>query len=224
MNLYRHVKSGRVYALLSQTVDEADAETGRVTYQGVDEDRIWDRVASEFFDGRFQKLRPSDLSLPGAWHGMGDCPYGDTLVDLRAGNMIITSTRWTLCDRDGTVGGVMAWSMTPKDFHPTHWRLAYDPLAAEIFVPTPEQIAWAMNVIGPVKVFTLEDQKDPPDGDLTLEAAVSVETLAALVRTVISAAQSPGPLSSIAAASPAFQAACASKQQLFGRGGTEEPR
>lgn len=64
MQLYRHIKTGRVYAvLIENAVLEAD-QSSCVVYQGVDEERTWVRPHAEFFDGRFEKLRPSSLALP----------------------------------------------------------------------------------------------------------------------------------------------------------------
>jgi hypothetical protein len=52
---YRHVKSGGEYELICRAIDEANPELSRVIYRsatGV----LWDRVASEFDDGRFVRI------------------------------------------------------------------------------------------------------------------------------------------------------------------------
>ncbi len=59
MNLYRHVKSGRVYAVIVENAVIETDMTPCVVYQGIDEDRTWVRPHAEFHDGRFKKLRPS---------------------------------------------------------------------------------------------------------------------------------------------------------------------
>lgn len=61
MNLYRHVRTGRVYAvLISNATLEAD-ETSCVVYQAIDQDRVWIRPSAEFHDGRFEKVTLSDI-------------------------------------------------------------------------------------------------------------------------------------------------------------------
>ncbi|HEY3696512.1 DUF1653 domain-containing protein [Phenylobacterium sp.] len=64
MNLYRHLKTGRIYAVLHAHAELESDRSVVVIYQGVDEETIWVRPASEFHDGRFAKLRPSDLAFP----------------------------------------------------------------------------------------------------------------------------------------------------------------
>lgn len=52
---YRHVKSGGIYELVCRALDEANPAVSRVIYRsatGV----LWDRLASEFDDGRFVRL------------------------------------------------------------------------------------------------------------------------------------------------------------------------
>jgi len=60
MQLYRHVKTDRVYVILhSAAILESDG-SGLVVYQGIDESTVWVRSSPEFHDGRFVKLKPSD--------------------------------------------------------------------------------------------------------------------------------------------------------------------
>jgi hypothetical protein len=61
MNLYRHKKTGGVYAVLIENAVIESDQTPCVVYQGVDQSVTWVRPAAEFHDGRFEKLRPSDV-------------------------------------------------------------------------------------------------------------------------------------------------------------------
>lgn len=61
MRLYRHVKTGRVYAVLIENAVSEGTQIPCVVYQGVDEDTVWIRAQSEFFDGRFVKIMPRQI-------------------------------------------------------------------------------------------------------------------------------------------------------------------
>lgn len=53
--LFRHKKTGGVYRLEMLTTNEADLTT-RAVYSDARTGTIWDRPASEFFDGRYERV------------------------------------------------------------------------------------------------------------------------------------------------------------------------
>ena len=62
MDTYKHRKTGALYTLLAYPAQmEADGLSGPeyVVYQSQENELVWVRPASEFFDGRFE-LGPSD--------------------------------------------------------------------------------------------------------------------------------------------------------------------
>lgn len=54
---YVHVKTGGLYEVLDEGTDEKTEETV-VIYKSLDNDIVWVRSASEFYDGRFRQINP----------------------------------------------------------------------------------------------------------------------------------------------------------------------
>lgn len=53
--LFRHTKTGGLYLLQMLTTNEADLSV-LVTYSDAQTGTLWTRPASEFFDGRFERV------------------------------------------------------------------------------------------------------------------------------------------------------------------------
>lgn len=61
MNLYRHIVSGRVYAVLAENAVLESGDLLYVVCQGIDESETKIFPVSDFIAGHFMKLRPSDV-------------------------------------------------------------------------------------------------------------------------------------------------------------------
>lgn len=57
LTIYRHVKTGNHYVILSRDALIEATMTRAVVYQAIDHDAVWVRPFDEFFDGRFEAVR-----------------------------------------------------------------------------------------------------------------------------------------------------------------------